>query len=63
MIKTPDPQVLTISPGLDPTTMQQCIEAALSSTAILAPLLLIFSLLPIGLIVLAVGIARAGILA
>lgn len=49
--------------GLDPTTMQQYIEVTLHTKAVLVPVLLVFTLLPIGLIVLAVGIARAGILA
>ena len=48
--------------GLDPKVMQQFIVAALSSPAIMAPVLLIFLLLPIGLSVLAVGLHRAGIL-
>jgi hypothetical protein len=46
---------------LDPTTMQRYIEAVLNSTAVLAPVLLVFTLLPIGLIFLAVGTVRAGI--
>jgi hypothetical protein len=48
--------------GLDPTTMQQYIVTALSTNAIIAPVLLVFTLLPIGLVVLAVGLTRAGIL-
>lgn len=48
--------------GLDPTTMQQYIDTALESMAIIVPMLLIFSLLPVGLTVLAVGLTRAGIL-
>lgn len=48
--------------GLDPTTMQQFIDTALESMAIIVPMLLVFSLLPLGLTVLAVGAHRAGIL-
>jgi hypothetical protein len=48
--------------GLDPTTMQNYIDAAINSTAIIAPVMLIFFLLPIGLSVFAVGLHRAGIL-
>jgi hypothetical protein len=48
--------------GLDPTTMQRYIEVVLTTNAILVPVLLVFTLLPIGLIVLAVGVARAGVL-
>jgi hypothetical protein len=48
--------------GLDPTAMQDLIEEALHTNAILIPILLIFSLLPIGLIMLAVGLARADVM-
>ena len=48
--------------GLDATTMQQYIDLALETPAIMVPVLLVFLLLPLGLIVLAVGTARAGIL-
>lgn len=48
--------------GLDPKEMQQYINAALSSPAIMTPVMLIFLLLPIGLGVLAVGLHRAGVL-
>ena len=48
--------------GLDPKVMQQFIDTALNSPAVMIPVLLIFSLLPIGLIVLAVGLHRAGVL-
>jgi hypothetical protein len=48
--------------GLDPATMQQYVVTALSSPAIMIPVLLIFLLLVIGLCVLAVGTARAGVL-
>jgi hypothetical protein len=48
--------------GLDPTTMQRYIEVVLTTNAILVPVLLVFTLLPIGLIVLAVGVARAHVL-
>jgi len=48
--------------GLDPTTMQQFIDAALNSMAIIVPMLVVFSLLPAGLAVLAVGLTRAGVL-
>jgi hypothetical protein len=48
--------------GLDPKEMQQFIDVTLNTTAIMAPVMLIFLLLPIGLSVLAVGLHRAGIL-
>jgi hypothetical protein len=48
--------------GLDPTTMQQYVDAALASNAILIAVLLVFFLLVAGLIVLAVGLHRAGVL-
>jgi Domain of unknown function (DUF4386) len=48
--------------GLDPTAMQALIEEALHTYAILIPVLLVFTLLPIGLIVLGVGLARAGVM-
>jgi hypothetical protein len=48
--------------GLDPTTMQQYIDTAIDTIAIIAPTMLVFLLLPIGLGVLAVGFHRAGIL-
>jgi hypothetical protein len=48
--------------GLDPQMMQKFINVALATSAIVAPVLLIFLLLPIGLSVLAVGLHRAGIL-
>jgi hypothetical protein len=35
--------------GLDPTTMQRYIEAVATTNAILVPVLLVFTLLPIGL--------------
>jgi hypothetical protein len=47
---------------LDPATMQKYIDVVLTTPAILGPVLLVFTLLPIGLIVLAVGVARAGVL-
>jgi hypothetical protein len=46
--------------ALDPAMMQKFIETALTSMPILIPIMLVFSLLPIGLGVLAVG--TAGIL-
>lgn len=48
--------------GLDPATMQQYIDAALASMAIVVPVLVVFALLPAGLIVLAVGLARAHVI-
>jgi hypothetical protein len=48
--------------GLDPTTMLSYIDVVLNTNAILLPVLLVFTLLPVGLIVLAVGLTRAGIL-
>jgi hypothetical protein len=48
--------------GLDPNTMRDFIDTALNTNAIMIPTLLVFSLLPIGLVVLAVGTTRAGIL-
>jgi hypothetical protein len=48
--------------GLDPATMQQYIDNALSSTPILIPVFVVFLLLLIGLSVLAVGLHRAGVL-
>ncbi len=48
--------------ALDPAMMQKFIETALTSMSILIPIMLVFSLLPIGLGVLAVGTARGGIL-
>jgi hypothetical protein len=47
---------------LDPEMMQKFITTALSSMPIMIPILLVFSLLPIGLGVLAVGAVRGGIL-
>ncbi|MFD9417236.1 DUF4386 family protein [Streptomyces goshikiensis] len=47
--------------GLDPVAMQAFIDEALHTRAVLIPVLLVFTLLPIGLIVLAVGVHRAGI--
>ena len=48
--------------GLDPTQMEQLINTALTSVPILIPIFLVFSLLPIGLAVLGVGLHRAGVL-
>jgi hypothetical protein len=48
--------------GLDSKEMQQFIDVTINTTAIMAPVMLIFLLLPIGLSVLAVGLHRAGIL-
>jgi hypothetical protein len=48
--------------GLDPNAMRDFIDTALNTNAILIPTLLVFSLLPVGLVVLAVGTARAQIL-
>ena len=48
--------------GLDAASMQQYVAVALSTIPIMVPTLLVFSLLPLGLAVLAVGTARAGIL-
>jgi hypothetical protein len=48
--------------ALDAAMMQKFINAALSSMPIMIPILLVFSLLPLGLAVLAVGTVRAGIL-
>jgi hypothetical protein len=48
--------------GLDGTTMEQYLVLALDALPIMVPVLLVFLLLPLGLIVLAVGTARAGIL-
>ena len=48
--------------GLDPTQMEQLINTALTSVPILTPIFLVFSLLPIGLAVLGVGLHRAGVL-
>lgn len=45
--------------GLDPNAMQALIEEALHTNAVLIPVLLVFTLLPIGLVILAVGLARA----
>jgi Domain of unknown function (DUF4386) len=45
--------------GLDPASMQAFIEQALKTYEVLVPVLLVFTLLPIGLIVLAVGLDRA----
>jgi hypothetical protein len=47
--------------GLDSKEMQQFIDVTINTTAIMAPVMLIFLLLPIGLSVLAVGLHRAGI--
>jgi hypothetical protein len=49
--------------GLDPTAMQALIDVALHANAVLIPVLVVFTLLPIGLIVLAVGLARVSVLA
>lgn len=48
--------------GLDPTVMQQYVDAALASNAILAPVMLVFLLLLIGLAMIAVGLSRAGVI-
>jgi hypothetical protein len=48
--------------GLDPNAMQALIEEALHTNAILIPILLVFTLLPIGLGVLAVGLSHAGVM-
>jgi hypothetical protein len=48
--------------GLDGTAMQQFISLALETPGIMVPILLVFLLLPLGLIVLAIGTVRAGIL-
>jgi hypothetical protein len=48
--------------GLDPTAMEQLIEVALHTAGLMVPVLLVFTLLPIGLVVLAVGLGRAGVL-
>ena len=48
--------------GLDPTAMQDLIDVTLHTNAILIPIMLVFTLLPIGLIVLAVGLARAQVM-
>jgi hypothetical protein len=47
--------------GLDETVMQQFVEEALHTNAILIPVLVVFTLLPIGTIVLAVGLTRADV--
>ncbi|MFG2991216.1 hypothetical protein ACGFZK_18355 [Streptomyces sp. NPDC048257] len=47
--------------GLDPVAMKAFINEALHTNAILIPVLLVFTLLPVGLIVLAVGLHRAGV--
>jgi hypothetical protein len=47
--------------GLDSAAMQAFIEKALHTNAVLVPVLLVFTLLPVGLVVLAVGVARAGV--
>jgi hypothetical protein len=48
--------------GLDQAAMQQYIVTALSTLPIMIPVLLVFILLPVGLCVLAVGLARAHVL-
>ena len=48
--------------GLDPATMEQLIEVTLHINGILVPVLAVFTLLPIGLVVLAVGLSRARLL-
>ena len=48
--------------GLDAATMQQFIVGALESVPLVGPVLLVFLLLPLGLIVLAIGTVRAGVL-
>jgi hypothetical protein len=48
--------------GLDPTVMQAFIETALHTNAILIPVEVVFLLLPIGLVVLAVGLTRAAVI-
>ena len=45
--------------GLDETTMVSFLEKALSSPGLMIPVLAVFTLLPIGLVVLAVGLMRA----
>jgi hypothetical protein len=49
--------------GLDETVMQQFVEEALHTNAVLIPVLVVFTLLPIGTIVLAVGLTRADVVA
>jgi hypothetical protein len=48
--------------ALDAAMMQKFINTALSSMPIMIPMILVFSLLPLGLVMLAVGTTRAGIL-
>ena len=48
--------------GLDPTAMQALFEVALRTNAIMIPILLAIALLPIGLVVLAVGLTRAAVM-
>lgn len=48
--------------GLDAATMQQFIVGALESVPLVGPVLLVFLSLPLGLIVLAIGTVRAGVL-
>jgi hypothetical protein len=48
-------------PGLDETTMVKFIEEAQTSPAILVPVLAVFTLLPIGLVMLVFGLIRANV--
>jgi Domain of unknown function (DUF4386) len=48
--------------GLDPNQMQAMIDEVLHTNAILIPILAVFTLLPIGLIVLGVGLSRAHVM-
>ena len=45
--------------GLDEATMVSFIEEALNSAGLMVPVLAVFTLLPVGLVVLAVGLVRA----